>query len=476
MESKDHRLAPPLWLLLALPMLSGLGCEGIMSGTTTGDASAMEDGSVAGDGAVASPPDGSATSDAGPDADAATVDAGPTCDPPPGPPAITGATHDVRPGDDLGEAMAAAASGDEIVVHAGSYGDVDVRDLAFDGLLVIRAADAESADFGSLWFERVHGVYVEGLSFSSTVTVQSGERVVFDGVSIDVGDIGGAAFHVRGRGGELGSKEITLRRSVVSGGARTLFLQSLFTPADEWNQDIVVEDNDVTCDAYGCVQISGSQHVRIEGNVFRDSQGDGVLLAGAIDVEVLRNRFVGIAGASGGAIRVASPGREWDDFDGVRYMVSEDVRIANNLVTDYGNGIELLACRRVDIVFNTVIGGRGLYTWRRTPHDRSGAEILVGNDDYRLWNNVLPEIAIDDGDPRPTLESHNAVLRGGAGEGLVTDDPGVDSEGALAAGSPLRDAALAHADNPADDLDGDLRVGTPDIGAIEDGAVAPCAP
>ena len=459
----------PARLVLALLVTA---CDGTM--TASGG---RADSAVDGDGSTPAVRDGGASSDGAPLGDAAArvdastgTDAGTDCPAPLGPPAIVGTTYELAPGESLADLLASVESGDEIVVQPGDHGDVEVRDLAFEGWVVVRAGSGEAPSFGSLWLERVSGVYFEGLSYSETVTVQSGERVTFDGVTIDVGPIDGAAFHVRGRGGSLGSRDVTLRRSRIVGGGRTVFLHSLFTPPDEWNQRITLAENDFSCMERGCVQISGARGVTIEDNTFRDSLGYGVLMAGAIDVDVRRNRFVGVPGASSGAVRIATPGREWDDFDGVEHMISEDVRVANNLITDFGTGIELSAARRVDIVFNTVTDGRGLYTWHRTPHDRSGAVILEGNSDYRVWNNVLSEVQIDAADPRPTLESHNAARAGGAGEGLITGDPGLAADGTLLAGSPLHDAALVHPDNPAGDFEGRLRGSAPDIGAVEDGA------
>ncbi|MGE0784744.1 MAG: hypothetical protein AB7S26_03575 [Sandaracinaceae bacterium] len=454
----------------------GVGCDDGAEGTDGGRAG-TDAGADVDAGGSSDRDAGAAPSDAGDD-----PDAGPRCPAPEGAPAITGATHMLAGGGDLAALVGTAASGDEIVLADGTYGDVTITDDAFDGWLVIRAAPGATPRIASLHLTNTVGLYFEGVTFEGQVLIEAAERTVLDHIRLDIADRGdptmypGGGINVSGRGVGRGNRDFVLRNSTIRGGRRTLFLHSLFVVPDEWNQNLVIQNNELDCVGdRNCIQISGSQHVLIADNTFRSAH-DGVLMAGAIDVQVLRNRFEGTAssGSAGGAVRVASPGYQWDAFDGVGNMVSTDVLVANNLVRGYGTGVELAACRRVDVVFNTVMDGRGLSTWHRVPVDENGDTVLVGNDEYRVWNNVLGEIRIDGLDPRPTFESNNAAGTGGMGAGLITSDPLLDAEGIPMSGSPLIDAALVHADNPTDDLLRADRTGPPDIGGVEVGATVAC--
>ncbi len=463
------------WAALAVVGAFGLGgCDdgGDPDAGPSGDAGATRDA-----GPIADRDAGPSPSDAGAD-----PDAGPGCPAPEGPPDITGATHDLAAGGDLSAAVGAAASGDAIVLADGDYGDVTIADVGFDGWLVVRAAPGATVTIASLRLTNTRGLYFEGVTFEGRVLVEAAERTVLDTIRLEIPDPGdptgypGGGIDVSGRGVGRGNRGFVLRNSYIRGGRRTLFLHSLFVAPDDWNQDLTIVNNELDCVGdRNCVQISGSRGVLIADNTFRSAH-DGVLMAGAIDVQVLRNRFEGTAasGQAGGAVRVASPGYQWDAFNGVGHMVSTDVLVANNLVEGYRIGVELAACRRVDVVFNTVIGGRGLSTWHRVPVDERGNTVLVGNDEYRVWNNVLGELRVDAMDPRPTFESNNAAATGGMGPGLVTADPMLGPDGVPLAGSPLIDTALVTADNPADDLRGATRDGAPDIGAFEVGATVAC--
>lgn len=402
-----------------------------------------------------------------------SVDAGPSCDP--ADPEPTGTVHELRPGGSLEALLDAAAPGDEIRVFGGDYGSVEIADASFDDYVFVRAAEGETPSFGELTFLRSAGVRIEGLHFSGTVALEASSRFVFERVTIDVGDIDGAAFHLRGRGGDGFCSDITMEDSTIIGGNRTVFLHSLFRDPMEWNHDLAFRRNDFSCGRGVCFQLSGARDTVVEDNVFRETQGSGFTTAGAIRIVLQRNTFIGEP-ASEAAIQIATPGVEWDNYDGVEYMVSEDVLIANNLIYDWNLGIQLSACRRVDIVFNTVVNGNGLSSWRRMPHDRSGGVILTGNTDVRLWNNILPNVRFDSGDPRPTLESHNVVGDGGEGDGLITDEPVFTADYELEPSSPGVDAALVHEDNPTDDRDRRGRGSAPDIGARELGGSPPLCP
>jgi hypothetical protein len=164
---------------------------------------------------------------------------------------------------------------------------------------------------------------------------------------------------------------------------------------------------------------------------------------------------------------------EWDNYAGVENMISSAVTIANNVIDGWDNGVQLDAATGISIVYNTVVDGTGIQFNHRTPHDQANNVILDGNQAIRVWNNILPSIALAAGESRPTFESNNVVWQdGGGGNGLITMDPQLDmtSDYALSAGSPAVDAAVDDADNPLVDFDNHLRGTKPDIGARELGA------
>jgi hypothetical protein len=130
----------------------------------------------------------------------------------------------------------------------------------------------------------------------------------------------------------------------------------------------------------------------------------------------------------------------------------------------------------VKLVFNTVVDGVGLTTWRRTPHDQQNNVILTGNTELRVWNNILPSLQLDSGDPRPMFESNNAVGTGGAGAGLITGMVQyVDQRDyAPVAASPAINGAIVDPQTPLVDRRGRLRGAMPDVGAFEVGAAPAC--
>src|SRR5262249_3587792 len=114
-----------------------------------------------------------------------------------------------------------------------------------------------------------------------------------------------------------------------------------------------------------------------------------------------------------------------------------------------------------------------------TPHDKGGNVILAGNTQVRLWNNILPSIALDAKDMRPTFESNNLVVKGGGGSMLITEVPHYQDTTSyeLAADSPGLDRALVDAQTPTEDRLYRARGSAPDVGALERGAASVrCSP
>jgi hypothetical protein len=402
---------------------------------------------------------------------AATVDAGPGClvyDA--GFTVPTGATLSLSPGATLGSVLATAQPGDKIVVHGGSYPS-ETLTKAFSADVFVEAAAGETPIFHGLQLHGASHFVVRGLHFDKVVNLNNASYLVFDQIELDVGAQTTSGLEIFNSGGGP-THHLKVLRSKIAGGERTIFLGGSFGLEATWNHDLEFRQNELICGTHNCFQFSGGRDAVIEDNDFHDPKGAGVLTAGAARIVIARNRMRGtksIAGLS--AIQLATPGMEWDNYGGVQYMLSTDITVANNLITGWsGSGIELDAVDRVSIVYNTIVDcGSGLHTWRRMPHDQQNNVILTGNNHVKLWNNVLPKIELDTGDPRPVFESNNLVPIGGAGAGLVTAPAIYLNQIDYAPGpsAPQLDAAMVNAETPLFDRRGSPRGDKPDLGAWE---------
>jgi hypothetical protein len=191
-----------------------------------------------------------------------------------------------------------------------------------------------------------------------------------------------------------------------------------------------------------------------------------VLTAGATRVTISRNRFLGRDGSSQAAMQIATPGMEWDNYAGVENMVSSAIFIANNVIDHWATGVQLDAARDVSIVHNTVADRAGIRFNHRTPHDQSGNVILDGNSEIKVWNNILPTIALASGESRPSFESNNQVFQsGGGGMNPVSGQPmfGAGADYPLSATSPAIDKGVILMQGPLIDFEGRSRLPTPDV-------------
>lgn len=377
-----------------------------------------------------------------------------------------GATRMLTPGATLASILSGAAAGDRVVVQGGSY-PAETLTNSFAAPVLIEAAPGAIPLFHGLTLNGAAGLIFRGIHFDATVTLQAAHDLVFDQIDLDVGarDVSGLEiFNSRGA-----SHDILVMRSRIAGGARTIFFGGRFGLEVTWSHHVELRQNELICGTHNCFQLSGARDVIIEDNDFHDPRGGGVLTVGATRVLIARNRLRG-GGVMASAIQLATPGKEWDNYAGVEYMISSDITVANNLIVGWGgSGIELDAVRDVKIVYNTIADGAGLHTWARSPHDQQDNVILSGNHEVKLWNNILPSISLDAADPRPVLESNNLVERGGGGQQLYTGAASYDDQLSFVpqAGSLAIDHAMVDALTPLVDGRGSLRGPSPDIGAVE---------
>ncbi|MCB9641779.1 MAG: right-handed parallel beta-helix repeat-containing protein [Myxococcales bacterium] len=389
------------------------------------------------------------------------------------PPASTGKTITMKPGQKLADLLKQAQGGDRIEVSAGDYPQEDIKNVQFQDYVHIVAAPGAKPIFQGLRWTNCSYLLFQGISFKSTLYFRNSSYVWLEQIDLDMGANDISGLHINSDS-STSSHHFEIRRSRLAGGGRTIFMNSNFTPDPLWNNNLNFVKNTVECGTRVCFQLSGVRDSLIEDNDIKSATGGGILLAGATRIQILRNRLDGQKTAGTG-MNIATPGVEWDNFNGVENMITSKVRIANNLVFDWkSNGIWLAGSVEIDIVNNTILGPTAISTARRTPHDKQGNVILTGNEKIRLWNNILSVFRIASGDPRPTLESNNLVKQGGAGTGLLQQDPlpeFIDTTSyQLKATSVAVDKGLQNNETPTDDLYGRLRTTPVDLGAIEQGS------
>jgi Right handed beta helix region len=453
-----------VWLLSLLV----LGCAGIVAPIDLHDGGLAFDAGAGGGSAGGGGGGGTTPADAGVDAGDPAVDAGPAClQVDAGVEAPTGAMRTLSPGATLKSVLSQSAPGDRVVVHGGSYPAETLTNLFAADVWVVAAA-GETPVFHGLNLNKAAHLVFSGVHFDGTVNLNGAHDVVFDHVDLDVGtqDISGLElFNSAGA-----THDVRVLRSRVAGGARTIFMGGQFGLEETWNHHLEFRGNEFVCGTHNCFQLSGARDTVIEDNDFHDPKGAGVLTAGATRITIARNRMRGTKSVAVPAIQLATPGKEWDNYGGVEHMISSDILVANNLIVSWGGaGIELDAVTNVKMVFNTVVDGVGLSTWRRSPHDQQNNVILTGNEQLQLWNNILPSIQLDPGDPRPMFEANNYVGTGGGGVGLVRGTASyVDLvEYQPVASSPARHGGVVTALTPAFDRRGHPRGAPPDLGAFE---------
>jgi hypothetical protein len=397
----------------------------------------------------------------------------PSCDA--GTSSPTGKTIELSPGQTLASRLGMAAAGDRILVHAGEYPHESISDhCTFDADVWLQAAAGEAApSFAGLDLHGCGHLRLSGLHSSATVLLEGAHDIILQMVVLDPGTASEeAALQLQGQGSGGACHHITVADSSLANGGRTVFILGRFAPSETWNHDLLFTRNEITCGSHVCFQLSGARDAVIERNLMHGSVGSAVLTAGATRIQVRQNRFEG-SNMQGSAVQIASPGMEWDNYDGVENMISSAIEVSNNLMPGWSNGVQFDAARDIAVVFNTVPNGTGMRLNHRTPHDRNGNVILDGNSNLRVWNNILSSVSIASGETRPSFESNNWVVgSGGGGTALLTGDPGfVDTQDyELEASSDAIGAGLVNAETPVVDFDGRARDARPDLGAREHGA------
>jgi hypothetical protein len=381
-------------------------------------------------------------------------------------PMATGATIEVTPPATLADALSRAAPGDRVLLHAGKYGTETIKNRKFTSYVVVEAATGEDVAVPGIVFQASDHIALRGIHFEGTVQLSGASNFWLEKLVLDGPDSDDSALQFQGQDAPGACHDVTLTDSIVRGGGRSVFVLGHFQPSETWNHHLTFVGNQFTCGSRNCFQISGGRDLVIENNQIAGNGSSGILTAGATRVMIARNRF---KGPGGGAVQVATPGAEWDDYAGVENMISSDIVIANNVISGFSTGVQFDAATRISVVYNTVVDGTGIRLNHRTPHSQSDEVILDGNRELKIWNNILPSITVASGETRPSFESNNAVKTGGGGTALISTDPKLDSarDYALGLSSPAIDAALSNSETPPVDFENHVRGAKPDLGARE---------
>ncbi len=367
--------------------------------------------------------------------DSGTPDAGSTCPADAGLPQATGTTRDLMSGSTLASVLAMSSPGDRVRVGAGTF-PLETITKAFTGDVFIEAAAGTAPDFNGLTCTGCAHLVFRGVTFTNTLELTSAHDILLDGVTVDVGlNVDASGLYIHGNGdAPSATHDVTVVSSQIHNGARTIFILTDFSPSTSWCNHLTFVGNDFQCGTHNCFQLSGGADVLIQGNIFHDPLGDGVLTAGATRVQILQNLMLGTKSVMTSAVALATPGMEWDNYAGVENMISSDLTVANNVMRDWGfAGIYLEATVKTRIVYNTVINTTGFTTWARVPHDQMNNVIITGNTDVMLWNNIFPSSTPDHADPPVALNVTNLV---------GTDPQFTDAgDGSLSASSPALDKA-----------------------------------
>lgn len=400
--------------------------------------------------------------------------AGSTCAAP-APLEPTGATLDVTPPMKLGDALRRAAAGDRLVLHAGTYTSETISTLSFAEHVFVEVAPGADVTLPGLHFTSCDHIVLDGVQVEGTLELEGSSHFLLRHVTL-AGQGEEAALQLQGQHAAGPNHDLAIEDSTIGGGGRTVFILGVFAAAEGWNHGLTFRRNHFRCGSHNCFQISGGRDIDIVNNLIESDTTAGVLTAGATRVNITQNLFSAKGGA---AMQIATPGAEWDDYAGVENMISSKVVIANNIVTGFTTGVQLDAAQDVAIVYNTFVDGTGVRFNHRVPHDQANHVILEGNENVRIWNDIMPALALASGEPPPAFLSNNLISGAGAGgenpiSGAAMLDPAHDFQ--LLAGSAALDRALVNAETPRLDYSGRARGDKPDVGANELGATPALCP
>jgi nitrous oxidase accessory protein NosD len=195
-------------------------------------------------------------------------------------------TVQLKPGDDLGAALASASAGTMIELAGGDYGAFDARRVsgAVGQPVTVRSADpAKPARFSEMDLREVNHVVLDGLLFDYTYNPADKSNL--------------RSFQV------FASRDLTIRNSIFDGD---------IAPADG-------PDEEAYPTGFG-LSVTSSAEIKIEHNAIHDFYR-GLIVSDSVDVDILNNDVY--------AIRM----------DGMNFAQVERVLIESNIIHDFKRAV-----------------------------------------------------------------------------------------------------------------------------------------
>jgi hypothetical protein len=193
----------------------------------------------------------------------------------------------LKPGDDLGAALASASAGSVLELSGGDYGAFDVRKVSgsVGQPITVRSADpAKPARFSEMDLREVNHVVLDGLLFDYAYSPADKSNL--------------RSFQI------FASRDLTIRNSTFDGD---------LAPADS-------PDEDAYPTGFG-LSVTSSAEIKIEHNAIHDFYR-GLIVTDSVDVDIVNNDLY--------AIRM----------DGMNFAQVERVMIENNVIHDFKRAVD----------------------------------------------------------------------------------------------------------------------------------------
>jgi hypothetical protein len=362
----------------------------------------------------------------------------------------------VHPGQSIATAVAAAAPGDTVVVHAGSYPRQTMPAAKAEPRVNIVAAPGEAPPTvaGMQFNSGSGGVNIDGLKLQADSSSSSSPQVV--------------QF-------QRGAQRVRISNTRILGGSFAIKAAGASTYApNTWARDVEVVNNEIAYSYVDMVQLDGAVKFTFAGNRIHDPRSangmhnDGIQGIATRQLVIRGNRFYSTTGHALGPNQGVILGHADDEVRG--YRTVEDSVVEGNLVYGWpGTGLAFSGTKRTRIVNNTAMDSGSGSDCAVGFFTKSSDPTYFRNGDVTFANNVTDRMCVNLADQRPfDVETNNAVGRGGAGTNLIIGD--IDSMVDKSHGyRPLADSPLIDSANiryaPRGDIDGVRRLD--DRGAFE---------